>query len=434
MEKLKLVCALVIVLVGLLVPVDALAEDDPDEWAGFAPEGEYDPVEFTGLTGDWNGQRTKLAERGITIDIDVIQTYQGVVDGGTDSSWEYGGTAEYNFQFDFQKLGLWPGAFVHGRAKQQYGEFVNNNTGAMVAANFQGLLPLPDYDGVAVPQFVFTQFLSESLAVFLGKIDTTEGDSTRFSGARGKDNFMNQAFVLNAAAVRGLPLSALGGGLLFIWPDARAEKPTTLSVSILGPDGQPNTAGWDDDFEDGTSYSVEFRRPTQFFGKDGAHTFAGVYSDKDFTILDQDPGIILPPGSGPLEENDGTWAFYYNFDQYLFNEEEDPTQGFGLFGRFGIADDETNPADTFYSIGLGGKGIIEGRDEDTFGVGYYYLKISDELPKVISNRSEDTQGFEVFYNIEATPWLHITPDFQIIDPAQNVDTAYVAGVRVRVDF
>ncbi|MHC4647672.1 MAG: carbohydrate porin [Planctomycetota bacterium] len=434
MEKLELVCALLIVLVGVLVPLDALAEDDRDEWAGFQPEDMYDPVEFTGLTGDWDGHRSKLADDGITVDVDLIQTYQGVVDGGTDRSWEYGGTAEYNFQFDFLKMGLWPGAFVNVRAKQQYGDFVNNNTGAMVAANFQGLLPLPDYDGVAVPQFIFTQFLSESLAVFLGKIDTTEGDSTRFSGARGKDNFMNQALVLNAAAVRGLPLSALGGGLLFIWPDARAERPTTLSVSILGPDGQPNTAGWDDDFEDGTSYSVEFKRPTQFFGKDGAHTFAGVYSDKDFTILDQDPGIILPPVPGPLEENSGTWAFYYNFDQYLFNEEEDPTQGFGLFGRFGIADDETNPADTFYSIGLGGKGLFEGRDEDTFGVGYYYLEISDELPKVISNRSEDTQGFEVFYNIEVTPWLHITPDFQIIDPAQNVDTAYVAGVRVRIDF
>jgi porin len=333
------------------------------------------------------------------------------------------------------KMGLWPGAFVNIRAKQQFGDFVNDNTGAIGAANFQGLLPLPDYDGVAVPQFVFTQFLSESFAVFLGKIDTTEGDNTRFSGARGKDNFMNQALVLNAAAVRGLPLSALGGGFLFIWPDARAEKPTTLSVSVIGPDGQPNTVGWDDDFDDGTTYSVEYRRPTQFLGKDGAHTFAGVYSDKDFTILDQDPGMILPPGSPLLEENEGTWAFYYNFDQYLFNEEQDPTQGFGLFGRFGIADEETNPADTFYSIGLGGKGLFEGRDEDTFGIGYYYLEISDELPKVISTSSDDSQGFEVFYNIEVNPWLHITPDFQIINPSDtSVDTAYVAGVRVRLDF
>ncbi len=40
----------------------------------------------------------------------------------------------------------------------------------------------------------------------------------------------------------------------------------------------------------------------------------------------------------------------YNFDQYLFNEEKDPTQDFGLFGRFAIADEEPNTADHFYSI------------------------------------------------------------------------------------
>ncbi len=165
----------------------ALAEDDTDEWVGYTPQDMYDPEEFTGLTGDWQGQRRKLADKGITIDIDVIQFYQGVLDGGTDSTWKYGGTGEYNFQFDFQKLGLWPDAFVDIRAKHQFGQFVNTATGGIVPANTQGILPSPDYDGVALPKVVFTQFLSESLAVYLGKIDTIEVDSTRFSGARGKD-------------------------------------------------------------------------------------------------------------------------------------------------------------------------------------------------------------------------------------------------------
>ncbi len=40
-----------------------------------------------------------------------------------------------------------------------------------------------------------------------------------------------------------------------------------------------------------------------------------------------------------------------------------------MLGRFGIADEETNPIESFYSIDIGGKGIIPGRDNDTFGVG-----------------------------------------------------------------
>jgi porin len=373
----KKVLTLGVVFLCVCILPEALAESDEDEWVGFAPEDMYDAEEFTGLTGDWNGRRRKLADDGITIDIDVIQFYQGVMDGGTDSSWKYGGTGEYNFNFDFQKLGLWPGAFVNVRAKHQFGQFVNTATGGILAANTQGMFPLPDYDGVALPQVVLTQFLSESMAVFLGKIDTTEADSTRFSGARGKDNFMNQSLVFNPVLMRGMPLSALGGGLLFIWPDARAEKPTSLAFTVLGPDGLPNRAGWDDDFEDGTLYSIEFKRSTKFFGKDGSHTFAGLYVDKDFTLLDQNPRLMLDHLLGlgaTLEENDGTWAFLFNFDQYLITEPEDETQGLGLFGRLGFADDETNFNYAFYSIGLGGKGIVDGRDEDTFGIGYYYIE------------------------------------------------------------
>jgi len=73
-----------------------------------------------------------------------------------------------------------------------------------------------------------------------------------------------------------------------------------------------------------------------------------------------------------LKKDEGSWSFYYNFHQYLFTEKDDETQGFGLFGRLGFADDETSHIEDFYSIGLGGKGIINGRDQDRFGVGYYH--------------------------------------------------------------
>jgi hypothetical protein len=33
----------------------------------------------------------------------------------------------------------------------------------------------------------------------------------------------------------------------------------------------------------------------------------------------------------------------------------------------------------------------------------------------------DARGFEGYYNIEVTPWLHITPNFQIINPSNDTD-------------
>jgi porin len=438
MKTFGLQCVFGIFVSILAIVANAVAEDDFDEWAGFAPEDQYDPVEFTGLFGDLNGFRTKLAEQGFTFDFDVMQSYVGALSGGIENTGRYGGSGEIDFQFDLEKMGLWPGAFVNGRATSQFGRFVNEDTGMITAAYTPGMWPLPGYDGVALPELVFTQFLSENVSVFFGKMDTTSGDSTRFSGARGKDNFMNANLVFNPVAVRLAPLSALGGGLLFFWPDAQAERPTTLSLSVLGANGMPNTVGWDDDFEDGAAYTISVRHPTNLWGKEGAHTCTLVYNDRDYTILDQDPRLFLENLAGlstTTNETGGSWGAMYNFDQFLYQEAQDETQGVGVFGRFGLADDEVNPFYQFYSIGLGGKGIIEGRDEDTFGIGYYYTVDSDELPQAIQSRFGDAQGFEVFYNIEATPWLHITPDFQVLQSGdRSVDVIYVGGVRVKLEF
>ena len=76
MGKFKMVFALVILVVSISVSLNALAESDRDEWAGFAPEDMYDPEEFTGLTGDWYGHRRMIADKGLTLDIDVMQVAQ----------------------------------------------------------------------------------------------------------------------------------------------------------------------------------------------------------------------------------------------------------------------------------------------------------------------------------------------------------------------
>ena len=88
------------------------------------------------------------------------------------------------------------------------------------------------------------------------------------------------------------------------------------------------------------------------------------------------------------------------------------------------------------SVGLGGKGIFEGRDQDRFGIGYFHTSLSDELPNFVSPLFfEDADGAEVFYNIEVNPWLHITPNLQFINPGdRRISDTYVAGLRVKIDI
>jgi porin len=135
----------------------------------------------------------------------------------------------------------------------------------------------------------------------------------------------------------------------------------------------------------------------------------------------------------PYEHSGHNLMAYYNFDQYIYHEKDDPTQGVGAFGRFGWAEQEVNAVAHFYDVGVSGKGVISGRDHDTFGVGYYYLDLSHRLPSIFHSE----QGIEAYYNIEITPWLHITPDLQIIvNPggADMKDTSVVYGIRAQISL
>lgn len=392
----------------------------------------------TRLTGDWCGERTKLAEKGIKFDIDMVQSYQGVLDGGLRHQWKYGGSMDYRMKLDFEKMGLWPGGFVDIFAETQFGEFINRDTGAIIPANTDGVLPYPERHVTTLTQVLYTQFFSQTFGLFFGKICTFSGDWNYFASGWGNDQFMNLNLVINPVTFRTVPYSALGGGAIFLFPQLspNPKQPSMLTVNFLGPNGESGQWPWDD-FSSGTASAVEFKQPTKFFGKQGSQLVGATYSSKDFAVLDQDHRLILDFLLGfPVtpRKNDGSWSFYYNFYQFLYEEEKDPSQGFGVFGRFGTADDETNPIENFYSIGLGGKGIFDGRDKDTFGVGYYYSVLSDKVPDLL-HLFGDSQGFEVYYNIEVNPWLHIAPDFQIINPSnERIDTTYVAGFRVRIDF
>jgi porin len=405
------------------------------------------------LTGDWGGLRTDLIRKGIKFSIDAVQTYQGVVEGGTDRHWKYGGSLDMVLDIDFQKAGLWPGAFLRLRAETQFGEFADTHTGALLPPNLDALFPLPDNHTTHLSSVMFMQFLSPWFGLILGKLDTLDGDGNHFAGARGKDQFLHPALVLNPAALRTTPYSALGVGCIILIPNAwgKDEAPGSLTFTLLDAGGVPNRSGFTDHPFHHVVSAFELRLPTKFAGLPGSQLLGATHSTRNFTGLDPNPRQLLAallgiPGASLPREND-SWSFYYNFHQYLFiepgqdtkgkgvNPDQNMLQGIGLFGRFGYADNKTSPVQAFYSIGVGGRGIIPGRDNDTFGVGYFYTSLSSELPRVVRRRFGDARGVEIYYNIEVTPWLHITPDIQIVDPSnKSVDKAVVFGVRAKIDF
>ena len=428
--------------IGICTGTQATAQDGPATYSG-------DFRSRSTLTGDWGSVRNDLARKGVTFDLTLTQVEQGVNDGGKETGWKYGGRGNLTLNADTQKLGLWPGGFFMMEVEGNFGNDVNLQTGALMPVNSNQFFPMPENNQLNMPGVTITQFFSEYVAVFAGKMDTTSGDANEFAHGKGDTQFFNLAFNFNPVPILAGPYSTLGAGIMVL--PTKDPNAAILSVSVISTDGKANHAGFDKLFNGNTTYAAEGRVKTDFFGLTGHQLVGGMFSTKSFNSLDQDLRIIIE--SRAIEQKNHTWAFYYNFDQYLYEPKKGSGRGVGIFGRFGASDGNPNPMHYFYSIGIGGKGLIPGRQLDQFGMGYYYMDINNpKFTGPLGTRTflRNEYGFEGYYNFAVTPWMKVTPDIQFVRPAQkqvidfsgsipiivkdNISTAAVFGLRLQLIF
>lgn len=292
------------------------------------------------LTGDWGGFRSRLAQTGVTLDADVTQFYQGVTSGGVNSTFQYGGHGDYVMNVDAEKLVGLRGMSFKVRAEHRFGQNVNTQTGSVLPAALAADLPTPDSDKLYLTNVLVTQFLSESVGVFAGKVDSLDSDLNAFAHGRGKDQFLNVALLSNPAGILTQPYATLGGGFILV-----NDQEPWFSFTVLNAKETIKTAGFNDLFQNGVVLSPEARLPTNFFGLTGHQLFGAVWSSREFTGLNQDPRVLLPNVQATKKE--GSWSAYWNFDQYLIENPRRPGRGWGVFARAGLADKETNPIHWF---------------------------------------------------------------------------------------
>ena len=157
------------------------------------------------------------------------------------------------------------------------------------------------------------------------------------------------------------------------------------------------------------------------------------------------PTLATP--ATPPNRTSGSWAVTYAFDQYFWQPAGDPKHGLGVFFAFGATDGNPNPIQYAFLTGIGGKGVVPGRPDDTFGLGFGRTQFSSAFVPFLRQRLnlglQREDAIEMYYNVAVTPWLNVTSDIQFIDPAltkavgsggglMKVDTAVVAGARIRV--
>jgi porin len=383
------------------------------------------------LTGNWGGARSWLLERGFTVKPRLTQFYQGMPQGAGDSNWEYGGKTDLLINVDLDHLGLWEGLSLTVHGEHNFGQSVNGRGGTVVPVNTA--LFFPGIDGAEsfdLSSVYLAQEFGDSVSLAFGKINMIDIAANKpFMGGAGIGSFWNTTFT---APPSGTVPPYLLGALLSL-----RTKSATFGLWIYDPISVVNQSGLEDPFGKGLTIrgSVDF--PITIADLPGHQGFVATYSTLNGVDLDNMGDLLLPPfPPGDPAVKTSRYYFAYLFDQYLYRSKENPDEGFGVFGQFGISDG--NPNGLYWSAlaGFGGTGLIPHRSEDNWGLGVYFDTWSPALrqslePKLIL---QNEFGIEAFYNFSVMPAVTIGADLQLIRPTLADQMAVFAGLRTVVDF
>lgn len=396
------------------------------------------------LTGDWIGLRPELADRGLTFDFFATQFYQGVASGGREQAGAYGGKLDYLANLDGHKFGLWQGFFVNLHVETRFGTSVNEFDGLLAPSNIAMNFPEPGRDITAITGLKITQALSENLAVYFGKINTLDEYPLRYSPGLGTNKpglagFMNTSLVFNPIAARTIPYSTAAIGVAIV-----NEGEPLLTFTVFDPEERA-TKGLEGLFSRGAVLMPDLILRPRLFGRRGVLNIGGTYSTAKYRSLDPasylniisqvlqgNPGQVF---RSPLET--GSWCLYTNFYQPLWVDDADEKRGWGVFGQFGISDGNPNPVQFVANSGIGGRSMFPGRTLDTFGIGSFYMGLSENFKTITRpfHPQQDEYGVELFYNCAITPWCRLTANLQVARPSTvGLDNVIIPGLRLQILF
>ena len=153
----------------------------------------------------------------------------------------------------------------------------------------------------------------------------------------------------------------------------------------------------------------------------------------DFSELSESYQAGLEPST-----KEGSYSGGFQFSHLLHVDPANPRKGWGVHLKGAVSDGNPNYVQSSIIAGLGGTGLFKGRELDSFGVGYFYYNLSDELEEAITSEEEafrDEQGAEVYYSYAVTPWFFVTGDLEYIaPPRKSLENAFVAGLRANIRF
>ena len=407
-----------IATIVMMLAVTGLCHGETEEAGGF--------FEQETLTNNWFGVGETLQEKGISVALGVTNTYQlNLRNSNTLThrrSGRWTGSYTLEMEVDLDRLMGVPG-LVYTSAGGSWSDGLDDSSiGSLFGVNSGA----GGDRTIDLTQLYYElDLFEEALRIRLGKLDITGGfecrgcpvafDSSMYAGDD-SFQFLNGSLSNNPT----IPFPDNGIGVVVYYQPLEwfyvcagaADQQADVRTTGL------NTAFHDEQYyftiaETGVAPQIDSPNgPLQGIYR------VGVWYDAPKDTLD---GMATQDDIG----------FYVTVDQAAFRENQDDDQGLALFGRYGFANEDVSQVEHFWSIGAQYQGLIPSRDNDILGIGYSYGQLSNQGG--FTENSEIVR--EIYYNIEVTPFLRITPGLQLINNAGGVDAnATVASVRAQLTF
>lgn len=375
-------------------------------------------------TGDWGGLRTQMENRGISLDAKLTLDWSANFHGGLMTRNEvYRHLLNVNLTLDTQKLIGWEGGTFFTSFQQHSGR----NGAERLTGDLQGFDNIDAEEFSQVSELWYEQrFLQNLLRVKIGKVDA----NSEFAYVEHGAEFLNSSMGYSPT-ILGFPS----------YPD-----PAT-SVNVFVEPVEWFYAGvglYDGATQDASRGRTGNRGPATAWGKPSDWMLLGEMGFR-WSLPSDLPGRLGLGGWGHSgrfayvdesgQDAGGTQGFYLVADQMVWRENpalKDDTQGIGLFGQFGYADEQVSEFSHHIGGGLAWTGAIPTRDNDVMGLGASYVSLSPQAAF-----AEDYElAIEGFYKVQFTPWASLKPDVQyIVNPGGgDAKDAIVGTLRLEILF
>jgi len=418
-----------------------------------------------GITGDWMGARTTLADHGVEFFGGYSVEVWGNTAGGVDTGAVYTGLLDFGIDLDLEKAVGWSGASVSTTWLWLSGRDASED----LAGNFLTISNIAGFNTLRMFELWFQQtLLDEKISLRVGQLSAdSEFLISDYAGL-----FINGTFGWPAVAYMnlpeggpGYPMGTLGTRLALHPVDWFTYQVAAFQGNVFAQDVNRHGFRWRLDAETGytfmneaqvrwnqrdeeTGLAGQFKAGAWFQSGSSADALADSTASGNYgfyAIVDQmlfrEPDVEVPAATGLSKDGKSVVDSKggKNFKSAVSYEKS--AQGLGWFGRIAFTKSDRNFVNFYFDTGLSYRGLIPGRDDDTVGLAFGYAQLSEGARSALQEEGSSPTGAEMVveltYQAQLTKWLSVQPDLQyIINPGgtTNIENAFVIGGRASVVF